>query len=178
MNILFFLHPKSSVTYLTMGNSLRQGSEKMRASGDTEIPVIDKEGNYAGTVRQGDFLWKIIDSGSADLHRAEDVHIDGIVSRRIAPVSVNTTMDELLAKAIDQNFVPVVDDRGSFVATALVNRSLQPGVLFMAETTYTRYYKEGFLQNVTNSARLERGYSMFFGPQIPYNDVLVEVEKA
>ena len=48
----------------------------------------------------------------------------------------------------------------------------------MAETTYTRYYKEGFLQNVTNSARLERGYSMFFGPPIPYNDVLVEVEKA
>ncbi|NCA31926.1 molybdopterin-dependent oxidoreductase [Adlercreutzia muris] len=72
----------------------------------------------------------------------------------------------------------VFNDRGSFVATALVNRSLQPGVLFMAETTYTRYYKEGFLQNVTNSARLERGYSMFFGPQIPYNDVLVEVEKA
>ena len=115
MNILFFLHPKSSVTYLTMGNSLRQGIEKMRASGYTEIPVIDKEGNYAGTVRQGDFLWKIIDSGSADLHRAEDVHIDGIVSRRIAPVSVNTTMDELLAKAIDQNFVPVVDDRGMFI---------------------------------------------------------------
>ena len=44
MNILFFLHPKSSVTYLTMGNSLRQGIEKMRASGYTEIPVIDKEG--------------------------------------------------------------------------------------------------------------------------------------
>ena len=120
MNILFFLHPKSSVTYLTMGNSLRQGIEKMRASGYTEIPVIDKEGNYAGTVRQGGFLWKIIDSGSADLHRAEDVPIDDIVSRRIAPVSVNTTMDELLAKAIDQNFVPVVDDRGSF--TGIITR--------------------------------------------------------
>lgn len=115
MNILFFLHPKSSVTYLTMGNSLRQGIEKMRAGGYTEIPVIDKEGNYVGTVRQGDFLWKIIDSGSGDLHRAEDKHIDDIVSRRIAPISVNTTMDELLSKAIDQNFVPVIDDRGSFV---------------------------------------------------------------
>lgn len=115
MNILFFLHPKSSVTYLTLGNSLRQGIEKMRAGGYTEIPVIDKEGNYVGTVRQGDFLWKIIDSGSADLYRAEDKHIDDIVSRRIAPISVNTTMDELLSKAIDQNFVPVIDDRGSFV---------------------------------------------------------------
>lgn len=115
MNILFFLHPKSSVTYLTLGNSLRQGIEKMRSSGYTEIPVVAKDGSYAGTVRQGDFLWKIIDSGSADIHKAEDVQIDEIVSKRIAPVSVDTTMDELLAKAIDQNFVPVVDDRGSFV---------------------------------------------------------------
>ncbi|WP_302962474.1 molybdopterin-dependent oxidoreductase [uncultured Adlercreutzia sp.] len=74
--------------------------------------------------------------------------------------------------------VRVYNDRGSFVATALVNRSLQPGVLFMAETTYTRYYKDGFLQNVTNSVRPERGYALFHGPQIPYNDTLVQVEKA
>lgn len=47
----------------------------------------------------------------------------------------------------------------------------------MAETTYTRYYKEGFLQNVTNSARNERCYPMIYGPQIPYNDTLVEIEK-
>lgn len=48
----------------------------------------------------------------------------------------------------------------------------------MAETTYTKYYKEGFLQNVTNSARNERCYAMFHGPQIPYNDTLVQIEKA
>lgn len=93
--------------------------------------------------------------------------------------SLNIAPEDAEARGIvTGDDVRVFNDRGSFVATALVNRSLQPGVLFMAETTYTRYYKEGFLQNVTNSARLERGYSMFFGPQIPYNDVLVEVEKA
>lgn len=74
--------------------------------------------------------------------------------------------------------VKVYNDRGYFVCTAHVNPSLQPGVLFMAETTYNKYYKEGFLQNVTNSARIERAYSLFFGPQIPYNDTLVQVEKA
>lgn len=74
--------------------------------------------------------------------------------------------------------VKVFNDRGSFVCTALVNPGLQPGVLFMAETTYTKYYKEGFLQNVTNSARNERCYAMFHGPQIPYNDTLVQIEKA
>lgn len=74
--------------------------------------------------------------------------------------------------------VKVFNDRGYFVCTAHVNPSLQPGVLFMAETTYNKYYKEGFLQNVTNSTRIERGYALFHGPQIPYNDTLVQVEKA
>ena len=74
--------------------------------------------------------------------------------------------------------VRVFNERGEFVATVLVNQSLRPGVLFMAETTYTKYYKQGFLQNVTNSARNERCYVMMHGPQIPYNDTLVQVEKA
>lgn len=74
--------------------------------------------------------------------------------------------------------VRVFNGRGSFVCKALVNESQKPGVLFMAETTYNRYYKEGFLQNVTNSTRNERCRSMYFGPQVPYNDVLVQVEKA
>lgn len=115
MNILFFLRPKSGVTYLTMGNSLRQGLEKMKSSGYTEIPVVDKEGKYAGTVSQGGFLWKILEKDFTNMQMAESTKIDSIVSRRILPVQVNTTMEDLLTKAADQNFVPVVDDYGAFV---------------------------------------------------------------
>lgn len=115
MNILFFLHPKSGVTYLTMGNSLRQGLEKMKNSGYTEIPVLDKEGNYVGTVSHGGFLWKILEKDFTDMQMAESAKIDSIVSRRILPVRIDTTMEDLLSKAADQNFVPVVDDYGAFV---------------------------------------------------------------
>ena len=115
MNILFFLRPKSGVTYLTLGNSLRQGLEKMRNSGYTEIPVVDKDGNYVGTVREGDFLWKILDENFTDMQMAERTSIDALVSKRNAAVSINTTMEDLVSKAIDQNFVPVVDDFGAFV---------------------------------------------------------------
>ena len=115
MNILFFLHPKSGVTYLTMGNSLRQGLEKMKNSGYTEIPVVDKEGCYVGTVSQGGFLWKILEEDFTDMQMAQTTKIDSIVSQRILPVRVNTTMEDLLSKAADQNFVPVVDDYGAFV---------------------------------------------------------------
>lgn len=76
------------------------------------------------------------------------------------------------------DLVTVRNDRGQFKCIARINNSLRPGVLFMAETTYNRYYPEGFLQNVTNSHREDRQYDMFFGPQTPYNDTLVEVERA
>ncbi len=115
MNILFFLRPKSGITYLVKGNSLRQGLERMKSSGYTEIPVVDKEGLYVGTVNQGDFLWKILDEDFTDMQMAESVKIDSIISDRISAVRINTTMEDLLAKAADQNFVPVTDDFGTFV---------------------------------------------------------------
>lgn len=93
--------------------------------------------------------------------------------------AVNISPRDAEARGIETgDDVRVTNDRGTFVARALVNNAIQDGTLFMAETTYTRYYKEGFLQNVTNSARNERCYPMTYGPQIPYNDTLVEIEKA
>jgi molybdopterin-containing oxidoreductase family molybdopterin binding subunit len=74
--------------------------------------------------------------------------------------------------------VRVFNDRGEFIAMALVNPGIAEGTLFMFETTYNHYYKNGFLQNVTNDARNERCYEMRHGPQILYNDTLVEIEKA
>ena len=72
----------------------------------------------------------------------------------------------------------VFNDRGEFIAKALVNPGIKEGTLFMFETTYNTYYKDGFLQNVTNDARNQRCYEMRHGPQILYNDTLVQVEKA
>ncbi|MDO5042678.1 MAG: molybdopterin-dependent oxidoreductase [Slackia sp.] len=92
---------------------------------------------------------------------------------------VNISPEDAQARGIETgDTVRIFNDRGEFKCGVHVNRSLPEGVLFMAETTYTRYYPEGFLQNVTNSHREDRQYDMFFGPQIPYNDTLVQIEKA
>ena len=92
---------------------------------------------------------------------------------------VNMNADDAAARGIaNGDDVEVFNDRGSFIARAAVNNAIQKGTLFMAETTYTRYYKKGFLQNVTNAARQQRCYDMIYGPQIPFNDTLVEMKKA
>ncbi len=92
---------------------------------------------------------------------------------------VNMHPSDAAARGIAEgDDVRVFNDRGEFVCRAVLDEGVRPGVLFMAETTYSKYYKEGFLQNVTNSNLIERCYKMKFGPQILYNDNLVEVKKA
>lgn len=138
-----------------------------------EDPVKAYEGNpkkaqYPLYFTQGKSRYRIHAYYSASAWFAED----------FGP-TLNISPEDADARGIvSGDDVRVYNDRGSFIASALVNRAMQPGVLFMAETTYNHYYKDGFLQNVTNSTRPERGYALLFGPQIPYNDVLVEVEKA
>ena len=71
MNILFLLRPKVTVAFLYHDNTLRQGLEKMRAHGYTALPVIERDGTYAGTVNEGDFLWHMVDHGNADMKAQE-----------------------------------------------------------------------------------------------------------
>ncbi len=115
MNVAFFLVPKSRVAYLSEGSSFRQGMEKLRRHGYTAIPVISREGKYLGSINEGDFLWNIMSMGSIEPRDLEQARIDDIISDRTPPVRVTATIDELQERLLDQNFVPVVDDRDMFM---------------------------------------------------------------
>ncbi len=115
-NILFLLTPKAMVAFLYDHCSLRQGLEKMRFHGYTAIPVISKDGTYIGTVSEGDFLWHLVDSGVYTMKLQEEYSILNIIRSSWNPaIKIDTTMDELLLRVMDQNFVPVVDDREKFM---------------------------------------------------------------
>lgn len=121
LNVAFFLQPKSMVTYLYDDFSLRKGLSSMRESGYTALPVLSRNGKYLGVVSEGDFLWYIAerDADLSTLHEAkvrEIMHTD-----RMKAVPAATSMEELLQCAAAQNFVPIVDDSGSFIG--IVRRS-------------------------------------------------------
>ena len=116
MNIASFLLPKVEVTYLYDHMTLRQGLEKMRAHGYTAIPVINADGEYVGTVNEGDFLYNIIDKGNQRIKDLEHYYVRDIIREDFNPaVKINVSMDELLQRAMKQNFIPVTDARGSFI---------------------------------------------------------------
>lgn len=115
MNVAFFLVPKSRVAYLREGSSFRQGMEKLRRYGYTAVPVISRTGKYLGSINEGDFLWNIMTMGSLDPRDLERARIDDIISDRTPPVRVTATLEDLQECLLDQNFVPVVDDRDMFM---------------------------------------------------------------
>ena len=115
MNVAFFLIPKSQVIYLTEGSSFRQGIEKLRRYGYASLPVISRDGKYLGSISEGDFLWNIMSMGSLAPSDMEDARIDEIISDRTPPVRVTTPIPELWDQVLDQNFVPVVDDKDTFI---------------------------------------------------------------
>jgi len=118
VNILFFLTPKSDVAYIYEDETLRQTVEKMEHRKFSCIPILNKEGKYTGTISEGDLLWgiKLLNISSTDLKEMENVSIMAIPRRATyKPVHADADMEDLLDRAINQNYVPVVDDKGSFI---------------------------------------------------------------
>ena len=88
----------------------------MKSHNFSAIPVIDKEGRYVGTVTQGDFLWKIVEYGSVRNVASENVLVKEIIDKdRNQPLTTQASVEDVLRMAMDQNFVPVVDDRNMFI---------------------------------------------------------------
>ena len=115
-NILFFLTPKAMCAYLYDDYTIRQSLEKMEVAGYAALPILNREGEYRGTLTEGDVLWAMKNMCGMKLKQAEKLHIMDISRRKdnIA-VPVNTSMHDLVERAKVQNFVPVVDDKNTFI---------------------------------------------------------------
>lgn len=115
-NILFFLTPKAMCAYLHNDYTVRQALEKMESAGYAALPILNRQGEYAGTLTEGDLLWAMKNMCSMDLKQAETQKIMDISRRKDnVPVKVTTSMQELVERASYQNFVPVVDDKNAFI---------------------------------------------------------------
>lgn len=116
MNILFFLTPKSEVAYIYEDETFRQTIEKMEHRKYSCIPMLSHDGKYVGTISEGDILWGMKHLEITDLKDTENIPILAIPRRaNYKPVRVNANMQDLLDCAINQNFVPVIDDKDSFI---------------------------------------------------------------
>ena len=115
MNIMFFLKPKSEVAHIYDDDTVRQVLERMEYHRYSCIPMLNRQGKYVGSITEGDLLWWLKGNHNLNLKLAEMVSIQE-VGRRLdyKPVRAEAKMEDLMEKAMEQNFVPAVDDQGNF----------------------------------------------------------------
>ena len=115
-NILFFLTPKAMCAFVYDDFTVRQALEKMESAGFSALPILNKRGEYRGTLTEGDLLWALKNICYMDMRQAEARKIMEISRKKDnIPVRVTTSMQDLIQRAGSQNFVPVVDDKDTFI---------------------------------------------------------------
>ena len=121
-NILFFLTPKAMCAFVYDDFTVRQALEKMETAGYAALPILNKRGEYRGTLTEGDLLWALKNMCYMDMRQAEARKLMEITRRKDnIPVRVTTGMYDLVDRASGQNFVPVIDDKNTFIG--IVTRS-------------------------------------------------------
>ncbi len=116
MNVLRFLTPKSQVVYLYSDYTLRQAMEKMEFHRYTAVPVINRSGEYSDIITEGDVLWSLKNECNFDLRIAEQTPLSQVKRHSYKePIGVGADMEDLKSLAVNQNFVPVIDDTGVFI---------------------------------------------------------------
>lgn len=116
MNIMFFLKPKSELAFIHDYHTLRQALEIMEYHRYTCVPILNREGKYVGSITEGDLLWAVKKIKALNLKDAENISIMKI-ERRLdyQCVTAESKMEDLIERAMEQNFVPVIDDQEHFI---------------------------------------------------------------
>lgn len=88
----------------------------MRHHGFTAIPVINRKGEYIKTLAEGDFLYFMLENNLSDIKELEHYSVKEITKRvKNNPVYIYSTIEDLILLSMNQNFVPVIDDRKVFI---------------------------------------------------------------
>lgn len=116
MNILFFISPKDKIDYVFEEFTLRQVLEKMDNCGFTSLPILNIKGEYVATITEGDILRHIKMIDKFSLRDAEKIPLKSVrIKRNVKSIKIYSNIEDLLELALEQNFVPVVDDMNHFI---------------------------------------------------------------
>lgn len=115
MNVLTLLLPKAEVDHIESGDTVRQAISKLNYHHYGALPVLSKQGHYLYSVSTSDLLYFMAER-DLSLQEAENVAVDEVPIFRPNPsLPVTASLRDIHLKLLDQNYCPLVDDKGIFV---------------------------------------------------------------
>ena len=114
--ILRLLTPKKATYFILDTSTIRQALEKFDAHKFSVVPLLNKNGEYVGTLSEGDILRYIKNEVNFDIEKAENVLVKDIAHYRpYKCLKIDATIEEIYVISLDQSFVPLIDDQNHYI---------------------------------------------------------------
>lgn len=115
MDILFFTIQKPKVVFAYDDLTVKEVYDLLENNHFTAIPVLNRDGFYVGTITEGDIL-RFIMNNEISKKDAEETKIAKVERLRdLEAITQDAKIQDLILKATNQNFVPIVDEDGLFI---------------------------------------------------------------
>ena len=115
-NLFELLTPKSSVAFVLDNSTVRQALEKIVYHKFAVVPILNSDGEFVGTISEGDVLRCLASKNEMNKEGYETILIRDIEKyRSYAAVKADATFEEIYEASLNQNFIPIVDDRNVFI---------------------------------------------------------------
>ena len=115
-NVFSLLTPKHATSYINENDSIKSVLEAFNNNRFSVVPILNEKGEYKGTLSEGDLLRYITSTSSFNMEGTENISINQIERyREYRPLDSNATLLEVMALSLEQNFVPIIDDRGLYI---------------------------------------------------------------
>lgn len=108
--------PKKMTSFLNENSTVRQAIELFDVHKYSVIPLVDNDGHFVGTLSEGDLLRFLKNKVGYDIKAAEKVLIKDMERyRQYRSLEVSSLWSEFFVLSLEQNFIPVVDDKGIYI---------------------------------------------------------------
>lgn len=108
--------PKKMTSFLNENVTVRQAIEIFDVHKYAVIPLVDNDGHFVGTLSEGDLLRFLKNIVGYDIKAAEKVSVKEMERyREYRSLEVSSMWSEFFVLSLDQNFIPVVDDKGIYI---------------------------------------------------------------
>ena len=115
-SIMSIFTPKKMTSFLNENSTVRQAIELFDVHKYSVIPLVDNDGHFVGTLSEGDLLRFLKNKVGYDIKAAEKVLIKDMERyRQYRSLEVSSLWSEFFVLSLEQNFIPVVDDKGIYI---------------------------------------------------------------
>jgi len=113
MDIKSFVKYKHEVIFVYDDDTVQHAIDILKRERFTSIPILSRDGEYYGTLTEGDLLYTIYESGIKWASNLKISEIDR--NRDYKAVMITDPVITLIVRASDENFVPIVDENNKFL---------------------------------------------------------------